>query len=307
MLLDSDENSGGQNSTDPQPARAAATFSDDAGQTLHDAHEPFARIIAQIRETHRQRQDLHRAEKSLTLQIKAVERRLAKSSGSGHVYRASQHPCAGSADPNCDEGQVFSGPHQTNANVATPQGNEGHYYVDDQSKHADIAFFATLPLREAREVIKPQRTKLERQMVKLAKQLPAYAFVDSVHGFGAIGFAQIVGEAGDLSNYANPAKLWKRMGLAVINGKSQRRVAGAEALEHGYSAVRRSIMYCIGDSMIKKQNPYRELYLSRKIAEAEKLPDGTKMHHHRRAQRYMEKRLLRDLWKFWRDSAIHPL
>lgn len=136
--------------------------------------------------------------------------------------------------------------------------------------------------------------------MKLAKQLPVWPWWKSVNGLGALGLAQIVGESGDLSNYANPGKLWKRLGLAVIDGKSQRRVSGAAALEHGYSPRRRSVMYCIGDSAIKKQSPYRDLYLERKEYEKAKVPDLTPMHHHRRAQRYMEKRILKHLWQRWR-------
>lgn len=260
----------------------AGTPNDDVGHPHGATQSRVARIIAQIRETHRQRQDLHRAEKSLTLQIKAIERRLNRSGGI-------DHKC-------CDSRKKI-------VDSANPTGDEVHGHPDIQPRPADIAYFASLPLQEARALIHKNRLAPERNMAKLAKQLPVYSFVEGVHGFGAIGLAQIVGEAGDLSNYANPAKLWKRMGLAVINGKSQRRVSGVEALEHGYSPQRRSIMYCIGDSMIKKQNAYRELYLARKVIEEQKMPEGTKLHWHRRAQRYMEKRLLRDLWRAWRDET----
>lgn len=260
----------------------AGTLNDDVGRAHSATQSPNADIIAQIRETHRQRQDLHRAEKSLTLQIKAIERRLKRSGG---------------------EGQPSGDAHASDATPANQTGDEGHTWIDPQSDTADIAYFASLPLQEARALIHKNRLAPERSMAKLAKRLPVYPFVENINGFGAIGLAQIIGEAGDLSNYANPAKLWKRMGLAVINGKSQRRVGGAEALEHGYSPQRRSIMYCIGDSMIKKQNAYRELYLARKVIEEQKMPEGTKLHWHRRAQRYMEKRLLRDLWRAWRDAT----
>lgn len=260
----------------------AGTPNDDVRHRSNAAQTPNADIIAQIRETHRQRQDLHRAEKSLTLQIKAIERRLNRLGGIDHKCCDSRKKIVGSANPT---------------------GDEVHGHPDIQPRPDDIAYFASLPLQEARALIHKNRLAPERNMAKLAKRLPVYSFVEGVHGFGAIGLAQIVGEAGDLSNYANPAKLWKRMGLAVINGKSQRRVAGAGALEHGYSPQRRSIMYCIGDSMIKKQNAYRELYLARKIVEEQKMPEGTKLHWHRRAQRYMEKRLLRDLWRAWRDET----
>lgn len=256
-----------------------ANFSNDrAGQPYFDTHDIHAGVIAQIRETHRQRQDLHRAEKSLTLQIKSIARRLSHTSGQALQQLS---PTISMLVPDVSLSCV------------------DHPSVDTQNRNVSTAFLASLPLEEARAGIKTSRMRIERQLTKLAKQLPAYAFVESIHGMGALGFAQIVGEAGDLANYANPAKLWKRMGLAVINGRSQRRVTGAEALEHGYNAVRRSIMYCIGDSMIKKQNDYRELYLARKGFELAKLPDATKILIHRRAQRYMEKRLLRNLWRYW--------
>lgn len=141
-------------------------------------------------------------------------------------------------------------------------------------------------------------------MRRLATQLPAQTFLAAVPGFGPIGFAQIISEAGDLARYANPGKLWKRMGLAVINGKSQRKCANAEgALEQGYAPRRRSLMYVIGDSLIKKASPFRELYLARKAYEHARAPAMSKMHAHRRAQRYMEKRLLRDLWRAWRADC----
>lgn len=115
-------------------------------------------------------------------------------------------------------------------------------------------------------------------------------------------------EAGDFSNYDNPAKLWKRMGVAVINGERQRKVSGAEALDHGYSPQRRSIVYVIGDAIIKAGFVYADLYRERKAAEEQKLPDSSKGHWHNRAKRCMEKRLLRDMWRAWRqlDAGKQP-
>ncbi len=158
----------------------------------------------------------------------------------------------------------------------------------------------TLPLHAALAAIKPSRDNIEKEMAKAAKSLDLNDFVDNINGFGYFGLALIVSEAGDLSNYANPGKLWKRMGLAVFNGKSQRRVKDAEeAIEQGYNPVRRSMMFTLGDSLIKKQNEYRELYLERKQYEKERDPEMSDMHAHRRAQRYMEKRLLKNLWQEW--------
>lgn len=167
-----------------------------------------------------------------------------------------------------------------------------------------------------------------KQMEKLAKQLDVWAvFGEGVKGFGPKSLAVIVAEAGDLSNYPDHSKLWKRMGLAVINGVRQgglQKSARAEKwIEHGYNRKRRSHMWNIGDALIKAGGPYADLYRARKevergkaqargltVAPAAKIPksrahefisDG---HIHRRAQRYMEKRLLRDLWKAWRRANL---
>jgi len=148
------------------------------------------------------------------------------------------------------------------------------------------------------------RKAVEKQLEKLAKSLPVYAtFTKPTKGLGAGGLALIIGETGDLSLYANPAKVWKRMGLAVFDGVRQRRVAGnaEEAIRQGYSSHRRQIMWNIGDSMIKVGDTYRQVYLDRKAYEIAKNPDAKPIVNHRRAQRYMEKRILRDLWRAWRD------
>jgi len=55
-------------------------------------------------------------------------------------------------------------------------------------------------------------------MAKLARKLPAYAWVKGVRGVGDVSFARIIAETGDLSAYETPGKIWKRMGLAVFDG-----------------------------------------------------------------------------------------
>lgn len=147
-------------------------------------------------------------------------------------------------------------------------------------------------------------------MAKLAKQLPAWdAFGKDIRGFGEVSLAVIVAEAGDLSLYESEAKLWKRMGLAagqnrVPTGLS--REARAEAwIARGYNPRRRSHMWNIGDTLIKgnRDGKYRTMYLARKEYELARDPEMSKMHAHRRAQRYIEKKFLRDLWRAWRRAA----
>lgn len=171
-----------------------------------------------------------------------------------------------------------------------------------------------------------------KAMSAAVQSLPVWQRFAEIPGVGPAGVAVIIGEAGDLSIYSSEAKLWKRMGVAVMgrgDGVDDHRQgnpgAGATAaawIAEGYSKKRRSRLFTIGDAMIKTQGPYREIYLRRKayevsraeargliVAPSAKIPakrrdefiaDGT---IHRRAQRFMEKRLLRHMWRAWRGTG----
>lgn len=180
---------------------------------------------------------------------------------------------------------------------------------------------ASAASREHWDEIEAQQT---REMKRLAKTLSVWSeFGQAVNGFGELGLAIIVGEAGDLSNYPDKGKLWKRLGLALVDGVRQggltKSAPAAEWIKHGYSAQRRSRIWTLGDALKKKSGEYRDVYLARKVyererAEAEgltvcesaKIPAKRRNefmslgHIDRRAQRYMEKRLIRDLWNAWR-------
>lgn len=153
-----------------------------------------------------------------------------------------------------------------------------------------------------RASIEAERKACQKELLALVKPLPIMAWAKDVKGLGIASVAAIIGEAGDLANYANPGKLWKRMGLAVIDGKSQgKRTNAEEALRHGYSPQRRSEMHVVGDCMVRAGGPYADLYRARKAVEMER--EGiTKMHAHKRALRYIEKRLLREMWQVWRGA-----
>ena len=168
---------------------------------------------------------------------------------------------------------------------------------------------------------------IEREMVRIAKQLPVWEWASGIKGFGALSLAVIIAETGDLSNYANPGKVWKRMGLAPYKGKSARtwRVGGGlkaeEWTELGYKPGRRSEMFQRVDPLMKHQidkvkdadgndtgervyGPYGKVYADRKRYELERDPAMSKMYAHNRASRYMEKRLLKHLWQAWRRQPI---
>lgn len=267
---------GGQKSADAQSCYAPTT--DDpiggGGQTSRATHPRAAAspdTIAEIREQWRRRQAWHRAEKALTLQVKAICRRLAggEIKDADKLYRA-----------------AIKG--------------------DDAHPLATTALAAIFPLVEARDGMEKHRKAVERRLAKIAKTLPVAPWIESVRGVGIASLAAVVGECGDLSEYDNPAKVWKRMGLAVMgDGTRQRRIGGAEAMEHGYSPSRRSIAWNIGECIVKAGGPYKELYDARKVYEAERVE--TKAHAHNRAKRYVEKRVLRDLWRAWRSGEADRL
>lgn len=157
-----------------------------------------------------------------------------------------------------------------------------------------------------------QRKVYEKEMETLVKTLTIHDYWTMEKGCGTLGLAILIGEIGNLSDYANPAKVWKRMGVAVMDGIRQGGLTKNSSNEawilHGYNKKRRSSLWTIGDCLIKtngKDGRYRKIYNERKIYEAEKIekakdkPKFPNMAAHRRAQRYMEKRLLRDLWNEW--------
>lgn len=168
------------------------------------------------------------------------------------------------------------------------------------------AFALTQPLIEAYEIIHDYRDKQEKVLVKEGKKLPYAAEVLKVRGLAPASYARIIAEAGPLTDYANPAKLWKRFGLAVMSdGERQRKCSDAEkALEHGYSPRRRAVMAVImGNVCLKSGDPYyRALYDREKERQ---LTNGLyKKHAHDRALRYCAKRLLLNIWRIWHGQEI---
>lgn len=225
----------------------------------------LANLIAEIREQWRRRQAWHRTEKSLTLQAKALCRRLADGGDKKEaeiIYAAA--------------------------------------FGKGQHAMADVALAAMMPLTDARNGIEKHRKAVEKRLTKLAADLPVAPFVIATRGVGLLSLAAIVGEAGDLGSYANPAKLWKRMGLAVMPDGRQRRTSGVAALEHGYSPARRCVIWNVGAGIVKACGPLKAVYDARKLYELERVE--TRVHAHNRAQRYVEKRFLRDLWLAWRRA-----
>jgi len=236
-------------------------------------HASVSPIIANIRQTFRLRQRWHRAEKSLILQGKAACR-------------------------------AYTDGDKTAANAL--------YDLEPHEQPVEVAMML-MPFKGAIETFRPLREKLEDDLKEMAMTLPAAEWVKSTHGFGEGNFAYIVGCAGDIGSYRTPACLWKRMGLAVIDGKRQRKIADLEqAFIHGYSPSRRSVAWMLGKSLrwAAKNCPYTLLYeatLAKELAREDAGKPASDVHARKRAARRITKEALKDLWIAWRAADRNHL
>ena len=268
--------------TRSDPRHGHAVMGDGRSHTSCANHSAQADIIAQLIQLTRMRRRWHKAEKSLTLQGKAMAR-------------------------------AWFGGDKDEANKA--------FALVEKGEPSDLALsMAVTPFLMAREPFEIERKAIEKTMRKLARQLPVWQWVEGIKGLGDLRLAILVGECGDIGSYKSASAVWKRMGLAVIDGGRQRRVSGDDALALGYNPGRRAVAYVMGTEILKAQvrnvkdddgkrtdesraiGPYGEIYLTRKAYEAGR--DGiTKSHANNRAARYMVKRVLRNLYGAWRSAA----
>lgn len=154
------------------------------------------------------------------------------------------------------------------------------------------------------------RHQIELDMKRAVRKLPVFEWAKSVHGLGELGLAVILAEAGDLSKYPKKGHLWKRLGLAPLDGQAYstwRMKGGLTAedwTEAGYSPRRRAEVFAVVSEPLFRaqtvaQGPYRAIYDARRARTAEVHPDWTKAHSHMDGLRIMTKYLLRDLWREW--------
>ena len=266
IYLPREHNSADRLDAEPQRRRVGATLSDE-GHRLIDPHFRGA-DIGYLLELYRDYRAMVRTHTALTLQVKSFCRRIVGG----------------------DKGEA-------DKLLKSIEGEAEHPLTSGAAARL-VPFFA------ARDEIEKSRKQRLKEIEKLAKSLPAFGFVATAPGFGTASFAAVIAECGDLSNYANPAKVWKRMGLAVVDGKAQRRVTGIDGITMGFSPARRSLMWNIGECIVKSgKGKYRAAYDARKAYEVERNPEIKKIAAHARAKRYAEKLLLKDLWRYWRDVS----
>ena len=264
------------------PSRNSSSVLEDTGETVlskradtrPEVLDRFADpLIAIIRDVWRQRQDMVRAQTKLTLQSKAILRRFTAGDKdkAERLWKAirtgTDHPLAASAA------------------------------------------IAIAPLLDASEPLEKARHRYELEIGRLGKRLPIAYMADRIKGINHGTLARIVAEVGDFTAYDKGVSgIWKRAGLAVIDGERQRKKADKEAaIRQGYSPERHAVFWNVSQALLKAQGtgeaagPYRRVYDRRKEHELARAVPAYIAHP--RATRYMVKRLLRDLWREWRDLA----
>jgi hypothetical protein len=291
-----------------RPLSDRQSYSDTHGEIAVAGDDPAtAAVIAQIRPLWRQRRAWHRAEKSLTLQCKAI--------------------CRGF----CDGDKKLANKLFDRVEAGSPASGEA------------MAAISILPLLGARAVLEPERARVEKELERLAKHLPIWKWVEGIRGVGPGSLAAIVGECGDVGSYKSVSAVWKRMGLAVFGGERQRRKSDAEAAAiHGYSPSRRSVMWNIGGGLVGGMgkgprprvgediearddwSPYQKLFVRLLRLEAGRVTETWNGPEHRRdpverdgelfesyskhaaarIKRRVEKQFLADLYGEWRRAAL---
>ncbi len=183
----------------------------------------------------------------------------------------------------------------------------------------------------ARKPIDAVRKATERDMEKLAKQLPVWEWVEGVRGFGPKGLAIVVAETTtasaplSLSSYTKGLDgIYSRLGFApygrqddiihraLSTWKRSTWRGGDPALTadewkaHPFSGARYAEFFVLADSLMRAQRPkdkphgpYGEVYNARRRRTAETHTEWTPMHAHRDAQRVAFKALLADLYREW--------
>lgn len=255
-----------------------------------------------IKEAHRQHQDLIKAETALTNRIKAKCRRV----------------CA------VHLGYAIPGHRMTAKELKSVRSDAVDLFKSMKNGKKHELTVGTLiecaPFLAAHELIHNDQSRLRREMETRAKTLPVHEWVEDIRGFTAFGLAQVVGEAGDLSNYPDKGRLFKRLGIGSINGEAQRKFKDEKkAILHGYNPNRRAVIWVLADSLFKLNEYYRGIANKRKefevdkaldeglaVLPAAKIPDKDKKsyrsvgHIHKRGVRYMSQKFIRDLWREWR-------
>lgn len=138
---------------------------------------------------------------------------------------------------------------------------------------------------------------IERHMQKELKQHVLYEWFSQVEGVGPILATKLLSFIEDINRFNTVSKLWRYAGLAVMDGKAERRRRGQQL---HYNSRFKSTMYMVGTAIMRRRGAYKTFYDAAKLYYKENRPDWDDGHIHIASMRRMEKAFLADLWEAWR-------
>lgn len=188
----------------------------------------------------------------------------------------------------------------------------------------------TGPARAIVDGYEAQERAIDRELTKLAKKHPLADWIAEQRGIGLPGFARLLGVTGDISRFATVSKLWKYLGLHVVDGHAPKREKGVAwthtdctywhlatckpdcTTDHhpncapgvpgtAYSPQGRVVCHQLGEAIVKVggDGPYRRAYDDKKRYYEAGRPDWTQARRHNAAMRYAVKELVKNLWIEW--------
>jgi hypothetical protein len=202
---------------------------------------------------------------------------------------------------------------------------------DDREREAE-------PMREMVKQYEAIERGCERVLAHTARQHFMRDWVEAQRGIGLPGFARILGVTGSLDRFATVSKLWKYLGLHVVNGHAPRREKGVPwthtdcsfahlltcppdcTTDHhpncvpggvgtAYAPQGRVICHQLGEAIVKvgAGGPYRAAYDQKKAYYEAEREDWSQARRHNAAMRYAVKCLIRDMWIEWHTRRGQPL
>jgi hypothetical protein len=103
---------------------------------------------------------------------------------------------------------------------------------------SDVPEDAAEAARELAKTFRDKASRLESAMIRQLKKIPIYReFLADVYGFGAVCSAYLVAEV-DINKAVRPSNLRRFCGLAVIDGRLERRTPGVKLAYNGEMRTR---------------------------------------------------------------------
>jgi hypothetical protein len=184
---------------------------------------------------------------------------------------------------------------------------QGHRIaIENQIRALKTNKLSTQPLDGYFIKLKDMETEIKERMVETLKDKPIWeTFLKKVKGIGPVTASMLINLI-QIEKAQYPSSLCKYAGMTP----DSKRVKGKKL---DYNPDMKVTMWKICKSFLMSSSPYRKFYDQRKALEVgrnksrKKKEQLTKLHIHRRANRYMGKMFLKDLYLHWRPLEGLPV